>query len=182
MRDSGTGERGEEWFREFFAAHHPQILAYAIRRVPDVADDVVAEVFAVAWRRKNQIPDRALPWLYATARQIVLHQHRSHARRRRLMDRLSQRVTPLVDGSDDVVDQVDAHRQVHRMLARLSAPDAEILRLWAWESLDGAELAMVLECSPAAARVRLHRARHRARALLDLDDLIPALVQPRRLP
>jgi RNA polymerase sigma-70 factor (ECF subfamily) len=40
------------------------VLAYAVRRVPrDEADDVVAEVFAAAWRHRASVPDPALPWL-----------------------------------------------------------------------------------------------------------------------
>lgn len=181
-----AGERDEEWFRGFFAENHRQILGYALRRVPEVADDVVAEVFAVAWRRRADVPDPALAWLYGTARRVVLHQQRAHARQQRLIDRLTYVPDDRWsrgDEADRVVDEVAAHREVHRMLARLPGADAELLRLWAWERLDGPDLATVLECSPAAARVRLHRARRRARALLDLDsldDLLPVLSQPRR--
>ncbi len=53
------------------------------------------------------------------------------------------------------------------MLARLP----ELLRLCAWEGLDGAELAAVLGCTPAAARVRLHRAKRRAAPLLELTTI-----------
>lgn len=52
-------------------------------------------------------------------------------------------------------------------LARLSDDDRELLMLVAWEGLDSAQLGFVLNCSPTAARIRLHRARSRLRAELD---------------
>ncbi len=75
-----AGDRDDECLRRL-VTHHLAVLKYARRRVPDVADEVVAEVFATAWRQRSTVPDPPLPWLYATARHEVLHQRRSHARR-----------------------------------------------------------------------------------------------------
>ena len=41
----------------------------------------------------------------------------------------------------------------------LSETDQEVLRLVAWDELSAAEGAQVLDCTPAAFRVRFHRAR-----------------------
>ena len=57
--------------------------------------------------------------------------------------------------------------RVADLLDALSAGDAEILRLAYWEDLPAVDIAVVLGCSPGAARVRLHRARKRAAAHLD---------------
>jgi DNA-directed RNA polymerase specialized sigma24 family protein len=45
--------------------------------------------------------------------------------------------------------------------ARLRDSDRELLALAAWEGLDPGEIAVVLDCSRNAARIRLHRARKR---------------------
>jgi RNA polymerase sigma factor (sigma-70 family) len=62
----------EEQFRRLFAENYRHVLAYALRRTRDHADanDVVAETFAVAWRRIASAPGpgSARPWLYAIAR------------------------------------------------------------------------------------------------------------------
>src|ERR1700722_2286017 len=80
----------EERFRVLYEAHYPAILRYAHRRVAgDVATDVAAEVFVVAWRRLTSVPDVALPWLYAVARRIVANQRRGAERALRLTDRLA---------------------------------------------------------------------------------------------
>ncbi|HSO04781.1 MAG TPA: sigma-70 family RNA polymerase sigma factor, partial [Candidatus Limnocylindrales bacterium] len=59
-----------------------------------------------------------------------------------------------------------AHDVVSAALDDLSESDAELLRLWAWEQLEPAEIAEVLGCSPGTARTRMHRARARLREAL----------------
>jgi DNA-directed RNA polymerase specialized sigma24 family protein len=78
-------ERFEGLFRENYAS----VRAYALRRASrDAAQDVVAETFLVAWRRLDDVPRDALPWLYAVARRVLANQrrsaHRSAALERRL--------------------------------------------------------------------------------------------------
>jgi RNA polymerase sigma-70 factor, ECF subfamily len=65
------------------------VLVFAMRRAGrEVAEDVVAETFAVAWRRRDCMPEEALPWLYAIAGNVVANQWRSGRRRRDLDTRL----------------------------------------------------------------------------------------------
>jgi RNA polymerase sigma-70 factor, ECF subfamily len=168
----GEEQRDEAWLEDVFRAHHRAVLAYAARRVPrDEADDVVAEVFAAAWRHRAHVPEEPLPWLYRTAAHHVLHRRRSTARRSRLADRLGGLggdgpLAAPVDPTDDVVARIDAAARVARVLDALPPRDAEILRLSVWEELDAASIAYVLSISPSAVRVRLHRARRRAEHLL----------------
>ena len=57
-------------------------------------------------------------------------------------------------------------------LRRLGPRDQEILQLAAWDGLDIAGLATVLECSPGAAAMRLHRARTRLEKLLHVGGRV----------
>ena len=57
---------------------------------PDAVDDVVADTFAVAWRRLPREGD-PLPWLYGVARRVVHGHRRSHARRGALLRKLGGR-------------------------------------------------------------------------------------------
>lgn len=162
--------RSEQWLTDVFGRHSGAILAYSRRRVDSAedAEDVVVEVFATAWRRRDIVPDEALPWLYGTAANVIAHVIRSEARRTRLGARLAS-VTPL-HGDDDPADRVasatDARGVVAAALDDLAESDAELLRLWAWENLEPHEIAEVLGCSPGTARTRMHRARARLRAAL----------------
>ena len=162
---TGVAERGEEWFERLYRSHHAAVRAYARRRLDD-PDDVVAEVFAVAWRSRNRVPDPPLPWLYRTAHNQVLHAYRAQGRRRRLTDRL----TAAAGGPGPANPaQLDTSSPAAMALQRLSSGDQELLCLLAWEELTHPQIAYVLGCSATALRVRLHRARTRFAA--HFDDL-----------
>lgn len=158
-----------DWLGHLFGAHSRAIRAYAWRRVqPDLVDDIVAEVFGVAWRERRRVPDdRPLPWLYRTASHVISHHHRATVRRANRERRASE--PPVVsDQSDAVADAV----LVTRALADLDHADAEVLRLAYWEDLPPSDIAVVLGCTPGAARTRLHRARSRLRDILgEADEL-----------
>jgi RNA polymerase sigma-70 factor (ECF subfamily) len=146
-------------FEALFDAYHRQLLAYAARRCPTMADaeDAVAEVFLVAWRRLDDVPagEEALPWLYGVARRTVGNQRRGIVRRGRLQARLEQTV------ERPVVAAPPAAELALEALSRLSAADQELLRLVAWEELSHAEIAYVMGISVNAVTIRLHRARAR---------------------
>lgn len=73
-----SGERDRAWLEQLFDQHSRHLRAFAVRRVgADAADDVVSEVFATAWRRRDDVPEPALAWLFQTARHAVLHHVRA---------------------------------------------------------------------------------------------------------
>ncbi len=136
-RSPAPGDRLEA----LFEAHHRALLAYAARRSPTLADaeDVVAEVFLVAWRRLDDMPagDEARLWLYGVARNTIANQRRGLTRRTRLQDRLEQTTERPMSTAPPIVDAEPALEA----LSRLSASDQELLRLVAWEELSHAEIA-----------------------------------------
>ncbi|MGH2463414.1 MAG: RNA polymerase sigma factor [Candidatus Limnocylindria bacterium] len=149
----------DDRLEELFEAHHRALLTYAARRCPTLADaeDVVADVFLVAWRRLNEVPDgdAARLWLYGVARRTIGNQRRGLTRRVRLQARLEQTAErPMPTTPVDIEPALEA-------LARMSAADQELLRLVAWEELSHAEIAEVLGISVNAVAIRLHRARSR---------------------
>lgn len=98
-----------------------------------------------------------------------MHSHRGSSRRAALLSRSACMDEPdrnPPDVADEVATQLDRSTVVGRVMAALPAADAEVLRLWAWEQLGTEEIAYVLVISNVAARVRLHRARRPAEALL----------------
>lgn len=151
--------RFEAQFRRF-AGH---VQAYALRRAgAEVAQDVTAETFLIAWRRRAQAPNEPLPWLYGIARGVLANERRAANRRGALLGRIARERQPSAGGIDD--------HEVLAAVARLSARDRELLLLTAWEGLSVGEAAQALGCSAATLAVRLHRARRRlARALGEAD-------------
>jgi RNA polymerase sigma factor (sigma-70 family) len=155
-------------FDALFAAHGSDIVAYCGWRAisPSDAQDAVADVFLIAWRRLDDIPvgDTARIWLYATARRVLANQRRSIRRREALHERLALEAAaaPSERASDDCTELV-----VHQALRGLSARDREVLLLAEWEGLSAEEIAVVLGSLAVTVRGRLHRARRRFRAIYE---------------
>ena len=146
-------------FAALFNAHFDSVLAYARRRTPQLADaeDAIAETYVVAWRRFTELPTDAQEqrlWLFGVAYRVIANQRRAAGRRLQLTDRLKAALMPPSHPSGVLADVTEA-------LATLSDGDQEILRLAAWEELSHAEIGLVLEITPNAAAIRLHRARKR---------------------
>jgi RNA polymerase sigma factor (sigma-70 family) len=168
---SGESKRRQR-FDALFEAHRLDIATYCNWRTSSKADaeDAVAEVFLVAWRKIDLVPpgDAARAWLYATARRVTANTRRSRHRRDALEDRISQE--RFADGLQSDVLPTEEN-VVHEALAMLSERDREVLLLVEWEGLRPGELAEVLGCQEVTARGRLHRARLRFRDAFEAIEL-----------
>ncbi len=169
------GDR-EAAFRVLYDRTRAHLIAYALRRTrnPEDAADVVAEVFLIAWRRLDSVPEdeQALLWLYTTARRVLANSVRRTETRSKVIGRLRLEFT----GYGAEGQSHEAMLVARDLLGHLSSADREILMLAGWEGLGSADLASVLGCSVTAARIRLHRARSHLRnavARLDDDDTSP---------
>ncbi|GAB6985085.1 hypothetical protein JCM10369A_16090 [Nocardioides pyridinolyticus] len=124
----------------------------ARRTDPETAEDVLAETLLICWRRATELPDEPLPWVYAVARNCLRNAERSARRQERVAARIMAQ-PPDVEPPDDPA--------LEEALAALRPEDSELLRLWAWEQLTPAEIAVVLAISPNAASTRLTRAKRK---------------------
>lgn len=149
--------RDRAWFDGVFSEHAPAVHRYLARRgAGPEAEDLTAEVLVVAWRRRADVPEHVLPWLYRTAG-YVLANHRRKGRAEPVAD------LPDEPAPDDPALSVVRDDQVRTALARLAPRDRQVLVLTAWEGLTGAELAVVLGLSRGGADAALSRARARLR-------------------
>lgn len=162
-RSPGSPTRDEAWFDQLFAEHAVSLHRYFVRRAPrQEAEDLAAEVLAIAWRRRDSIPEEfVLPWLYKTA-SYVLSNHRRKPTLTLLADYGSgsdDERSRSIDPAELVVEDDD----VRRAMATLSARDRKVLMLHAWEGLDGEGLAKALGVTRGGAAAALSRARARLR-------------------
>ena len=160
----------EARFRAVYEACYPDLLRFVQRRVhPSHAEDVVAEVFLVAWRRLEELPeaDGARCWLFGVARHSLLNSQRGQVRRTALAVRIA--TAPTAAQLDDT-DLVDRRLDLAAAWPRLSATDQEALALTVWDGLTATEAAAVLQISAVAFRLRLSRARRALRRHLDQPD------------
>ncbi|MGD0593129.1 MAG: RNA polymerase sigma factor [Acidimicrobiales bacterium] len=161
---------GEEEFRPFYDAHFGAVYRYFARRVHSAADvnDLVADVFLVAWRRFDELPasshEKTL-WLYGVARRVLADSRKAERRRYRLLGRIGAMSEPPQVASADFANSSEpAAARLSSAISQLTARDREVLTLVAWEQLSHGEAAEVLGCSVNAFTIRLHRARKRLAA------------------
>jgi RNA polymerase sigma factor (sigma-70 family) len=152
-------------FEAAFQQHFPPVYRFIARRVgPALAEDLAAETFATAYRRRATFdPGRASlrSWLYGIAANLV----RNHWRAEQHLLALDARLVPEVDvsGSSAAVDErITAAMLAPRLaagLAQLTHDQRDVLLLSAWAELSHEELAAVLGIAPGTVRSRLSRAR-----------------------
>jgi RNA polymerase sigma-70 factor, ECF subfamily len=160
----------EARLRELFEAHSVRVLAYAYRHVgASAAQDVVSDVFLVAWRRIDEVPVDALPWLLVVARNTIGNGRRTFVRQQRLTDQLAnlERSSTASSGADEIA--LD-RRAMLVALADLSPVEREALLLTGWDGLSVDQAAQVAGCSRRAFELRLHRARNRLRRVLAAEE------------
>lgn len=140
------------------------MLRFARRRTdPQTAEDVVSEALLVLWRRLDEMPaDEVTAWAIGVTRWCLANADRTARRQRGLLARMA-RLAPVADtGHDDR----DGDATLYDALATLSEQDRELLRLWAWDDLRPAEMAIVLGIRAENVSVRLHRAKRRLASAL----------------
>lgn len=158
---TGPEDRRDVEFSRCFEEEMPRLLRYAQRHVGwELAQDVVAETFQIAWRKWEKLPPEKFPWLVGTARKVMGNHVRATIRRRRLAARVAHYAEVTADSTVESGARMEA---LHR-LAALSELEREALLLVAWDGLASEEAAEVLGISPAAFRKRLSRARQSVRA------------------
>jgi RNA polymerase sigma-70 factor (ECF subfamily) len=149
----------QQRFEQIYAEHARAVHRYALRRMaPDEAEDVVAEVFLVAWRRLEDVPAQPRGWLLGVARRVASNARRGERRRTALHDRLTAEHSP--------GQETAGESRLALALLELSEADREALTLVAWDGLGYRDAAQVLGVRESTFGVRLLRARRRlARAL-----------------
>ena len=161
------GAPDEDRFARLVHEHSGAVGNYLRRRLyplsPSDLDDLVEETMIVVWRRIDSVPtDAELPWMLGVARNVLRNARRSKNRRSAFESRLA----PSQDDAS-AEEHVIGDESVRNALRSLPDDDREILLLNAWDGLDTHALGAYFVISTNAAAVRLSRAQHRFRELLN---------------
>ncbi|MEZ2388774.1 RNA polymerase sigma factor [bacterium RCC_150] len=140
---------------------YPRIFRLIRRRVtdPELAQELAADVFRVAWQKWDESAATEPAWLFAVVRNLLGNAYRSHERQHVLHSRLRDSMS--VGTAESAENEA-----VENAMAALREKDRDVLQLAYWDELSIAEIAEVLKCSESAAKVRLHRARESFRKIL----------------
>lgn len=181
----GTPEVSEPDFDvgALFDAHAPY-LCRVVQRLTgssEAAEDIVQEVFILAWSRRAELEDRRgiRTWLYRVAVNHVRHGRRSYARYHKVLDRYKHRVEVVgadarPPAPDDVAERQQRGALIQACVQKLSDKQREVFVLYELEELEGGEISEILgiPVNTVWSRLRLARAAFRTHwsALVDLGD------------
>ncbi|GII94719.1 RNA polymerase sigma factor [Sinosporangium siamense] len=165
--------RRPDLFAVLYDRYFGEIHRYAAGRLgTQIADDLAAETFLVAFRRRQSFdPSRGdvRPWLYGIATNLLAQHRRSEARRLEALQR-----SPAGDVAEDgheerVTARVTAASAQGRLaseLRRLSDGDRDVLLLVALANLSYEEVAQTLGIPFGTVGSRLNRVRRKLRRAL----------------
>lgn len=149
-------------FEQVLLSCRGDLVRYVAGRMPaDETDDLLADIWLVAWRRIDVMPtdpDAARRWVFGVAANVVRGARRSEARRRRLAQRLGGPRSSTAPTDDERLGVLAAW-------SALSPSDRQVLAV-AGRLGPGRATAAALGITEDAAAARLHRARGRLTALL----------------
>ena len=161
-------ENDQARFRAVYRDFLGPIRAYLARRVPftDV-EDLAADVFAVAWKKRATVtPGEELPWLYRIASYVVANYRRKERHR---LDTLWLFHEP--DSAPAADALIDTDPDLATVWKTLSTSQREILALVVVDGVPVQDAAAVCGISPNALSIRLHRAKKQlAQGLRTLQD------------
>lgn len=163
------GDRAPLDLGRLFDAHGPYLVRVLHRLTGsrETAEDVVQEVFLLAYHRRNELEDRAgiRTWLYRAAVNHVRHRRRSFSRYQGLLDRYQAHpgTKGAEDGPDEVASRAQRGRLVQECVMTLSPKLREVFVLYELEELEGNEIAEILDLpvNTVWSRLRLARAAFR---------------------
>ncbi|HEX4811414.1 MAG TPA: RNA polymerase sigma factor [Nonomuraea sp.] len=166
--------RRPERFGEIYDRYVREIHGYLGRRLDrQAADDLTAEVFLAAFRKRETFDPRrgtVRPWLYGFASNVIALHRRTEQRRLAALARSAGAHDGREHGHEDrVVTRVDAASVQGRLAAELGAlsdGDRDVLLLSALGELSHEEVARALDIPYGTVGSRLSRVRKKLRAAL----------------
>ncbi|MGH3230555.1 MAG: RNA polymerase sigma factor [Streptosporangiaceae bacterium] len=171
--------RDSECFAAVYDAYFTQVHGYVAARLGSgCADDLAAETFLVAFRRRavfDPARGQVRAWLFGIATRLVARHRRDEARRYAALARMSpgRLLGPDAGEEDRIVARVSAQRLAGRLAAALRGladGDRDVLLLVAVAQLTYQEVAAALDIPAGTVASRLSRARAKVREALGAPD------------
>jgi RNA polymerase sigma factor (sigma-70 family) len=163
-------------FRELYDRWADPMLAFLYRRALDaeVAADLLAETFAIAYEKRGRYRDTGAPgaaWLYGIARIELSRYFRKHRVQLKTAQRLGLVVPELDEESARAIARLvepdERTAGLADALTQMSPAEREAVELRVVGELEYSDIATRLNCTETAARVRVHRGLARLSQLLE---------------
>jgi RNA polymerase sigma-70 factor (ECF subfamily) len=176
MAAGEAGQSAQERIGRLFAAHGRAVRGYLLGVVgrPDVADDLLQEVFRRAWQAAERYRDegRARAWLLKIADRLVIDRSRRLGREINLESQTWHALEPAARAiaPAESLAAREIREQLSAALGELSEPQRRVLLLRFYGDLTFEEIAEALDCPLGTALS------HCRRGLLALRKLLAVVI------
>ncbi len=170
---SREGKLSLNQWRDAYIKHAPAIGRFIARRVLNAQDteDLTQRVFMRVGETSYEERGYGIrPWLYTTARHLVIDHFRSLHPGDELTDDMTKNSQAMRDqpNEDMHINAISARVLLKRIDEMLEGPDSQLLTLLLQET-PRTEIATILNISPGTARKRVHDLHERIRRIFDED-------------
>lgn len=153
--------RDEDAYAEFYREEHAHIVQFIRSRVDrvEIAEDLANEAFVEVWRyifRERQVVEHLQALLFTIVRRLVI----DHYRKRKGIE-VDPEIMETVPDSRSMLKELELDQEagaVRAVIEKLRSEYREVVTLRFVDELDIQEIASILNKSPGAVRVLLHRA------------------------
>ena len=165
----------KEEFEHLFNSYAKSVRAFIWRRSNGLdvgvssVDDIEADVWSIAWARKESAPTDAeleLAWLFQISRHVLANHIRKSVTRRKISNTFHpDEITALAADSLVLLNE-----EIKEVFEVLNASEREVMALSVWESMKPAQIALVLGLTPNAVSIRLNKARKKISDYLERNQ------------
>jgi len=171
-----TGDRGAG--NALFKRHFNSVYRFFRNKVDEGIEDLVQRTFTACVEGRDRFRDESTlrTYLFAIAHNILKEHFRRAKRTTEPLDLEDVSIVDLGASPTSVLAARDEESLVVQSLRKIPIASQEILELFYWEQLTGAELGQVLGVPEDTARSRLRRARQQLESAISQLQASPALV------
>jgi RNA polymerase sigma-70 factor, ECF subfamily len=159
----------EQLFRRYAESLYDCAYGYVESR--DAAQEIVQQLFATLWERRQQwdVPGTVVTYLFRAVRNASLNALRDRRRNLAFRARLSSAAldAPPPAGVDQEVEAAELAIAVARVVSRLPERCREVFRLNRYHQLSYAEVAQVMNVSVKTVEIHMARALRELRTRLE---------------
>jgi RNA polymerase sigma-70 factor (ECF subfamily) len=163
-----------EAYRQIMDKYTGKAMALAINilRNREDAEDVCQEAFISAYHNldKFDLQGSFKNWFYTMIYNRCIDKIRKNKRFFQFFARVKSS-QPLIQVNPEPTNPTSVCSLDKRYLQTLSPKERLALFLWAQDSFAGEEIAAILKCSPATARVHLYKARKKIKAVIGGENV-----------
>lgn len=152
----------EKAFRVIFDRYKHRFYGAALKmtRSPDLAEEIVQEVFLTLWLRRTALTEVKNPaaYLLAIAYNSISTQFKKIAREKRVKERVSERMAVSECSTETIIEEKESRQLLQHIIGQLPSQQQLIYRLSKQDSLNRNEIAEQLQISPNTVKNHLLKA------------------------